>query len=110
MSPITAIFFFSRSGGTLAMLIWSASEIFRTQEDPLGDRLEELQSHAMVATTRVVRRRAGSTTSERFLYIVSLMPGADDWLRGSEKLLRQAGTRRKEALAIFVSLTLFFAG
>ncbi len=40
---------------------------------------------------------------------MSLLPGADDWLRGSEKLLKQAGSRRKEALAIYVGLTMFFA-
>jgi len=108
MSPITAVFFFILACGTLAMLVWSANEIFRTQEDPLGDRLEELQSHALVATARVARRRSRGTASERFLYLISLLPGADDWLRGSEKLLRQAGSRRKEALAIYVSLTLLF--
>ena len=108
MSPITAVFFFLLACGTLSMLIWSVSEIFGTQEDPLGDRLEELQSHALVSTNRVARRRSGGTASERFLYVISLLPGADDWLRGSEKLLRQAGSRRKEALAIYVSLTLLF--
>ncbi len=56
----------------------------------------------------MARRRSGSSASERFLYLVSLLPGADDWLRGSEKLLKQAGSRRKEALAIYVGLTLFF--
>ena len=108
MSPLTAILFFFFAGATLAMLIWSASEIFRNQEDPLGDRLEELQTHAIVASTRVTRRRSGGTASERFLYVISLVPGADDWLRGSEKLLRQAGSRRKGVLAIYVSLTLLF--
>jgi tight adherence protein C len=105
---LTGLFFFILAGATLILLIWSGSEIFRTQEDALGDRLEELQSHALIATTRVARRKAGGTASDRFLYVVSLFPGADDWLHGSEKLLRQAGTRRKQALAIYVGLTLLF--
>jgi tight adherence protein C len=109
MSPLTAVLFFIFAGATLVFLFWSASQLFTTQEDPLADRLEELQSHALVATSRVARRRSGSSASERFLYVVSLLPGADDWLRGSEKLLKQAGSRRKEALAIYVGLTLFFA-
>jgi tight adherence protein C len=109
MNPITTAFFFLLACGTLGMLIWSATELFGTQEDPLGDRLEELQSHALVSTTRTTRRRSGGTASERFLYWISLIPGADDWLRGSEKLLRQAGSRRKQALAIYVSLTLAFS-
>ena len=110
MTPVAAVFFFLIACGTIALLVWSGVEIFRPQEDPLGDRLEELQSHALVATTRVVRRKSGGTAAERFLYVISLLPGADDWLRGSEKLLKQAGSRRKQALAIYVAVTLAFAG
>lgn len=106
---LTGVFFFILAAATLSALLWSGMELFRTQEDPLGDRLEELQSHALVATTRIARRKAGSTASERFLYIVSLVPGADDWLRGSEKLLKQAGSRRKQGLAIYVGITLCWA-
>jgi tight adherence protein C len=105
---LTGLLFFILAAATLMALMWSASELFRNQEDPLGDRLDELQSHALVATTRVARRRAGSTGSERFLYLVSLVPGADDWLRGSEKLLKQAGSRRKQGLAIYVWLVFFW--
>ena len=110
MTPLAAVFFFLIACTTISLLLWSGVEIFRPREDPLGDRLEELQTHAMVATTRVARRRAGGTVSDRFLYVISLLPGADDWLRGSEKLLKQAGSRRKQGLAIYVGLTLAFAG
>ena len=100
--------FFLVAGATLSFLVWSGSEILRTQDDPLGDRLDELQAHALVATARVARRKATGTRSDRFLYMVSLLPGADDWLRGSERLLKQAGSRSKQALAIYVSITLVF--
>ena len=33
---------------------YSAPELFRNQEDPLGDRLEGLQPQAMVATARAI--------------------------------------------------------
>lgn len=108
MHLLTGIFFFALACGTLAMLIWSAAELFRSQEDPLADRLEELQSHALVASARVSRRKAGGAASDRFLYVVSLAPGADDWLRGSEKLLKQAGVRRKQGLAIYIGIALLF--
>jgi tight adherence protein C len=90
------------------VLVWSGMELFRPQEDPLADRLEELQTHAMVATAHVARRKATGRGFDRFLYVLSLLPGADDWLRGSEKLLNRAGVRRKSGLAIYVILTLIF--
>lgn len=102
------LLFFLLAGLTLSFLAWSGIELLRTQEDPLGDRLEELQAHALVAGTRVARRRATGSRSDRFLYLVSLLPGADDWLRGSERLLKQAGNRGKQALAIYVGITLLF--
>ena len=35
-----------------SLLLWSGIELFRNQEDPLGDRLEELQSQALVVAQR----------------------------------------------------------
>ena len=37
------LLFFLFAGGTITLLLWTGIEIFRTQEDPLADRLEELQ-------------------------------------------------------------------
>ena len=102
------LLFFLACGGTLSLMVWAGMELFRRQEDPLGDRLEELQSHAMVAATRVTRRKATGGALDRFLYVVSLAPGGEDWIRGSEKLLRQAGVRRKQAVGIYVILALTF--
>jgi tight adherence protein C len=102
---LTTLIFFVLMGGTLSLLAWSGLELFRNQEDPLADRLEELQSHAIVATTRVARRKSGGTPLGRFLYFVSLVPGADDWMHGSERLLARAGIRGKNALAIYVLIT-----
>ena len=40
---LTDLLFFVFAGTTLTVLFWSAFEFTRTREDPLGDRLEELQ-------------------------------------------------------------------
>ena len=44
---------------TLGVLVWSGLELFREREDPLADRLEELQSHAMATVSKSTRRRGG---------------------------------------------------
>ena len=102
------LLFFILVGATLSLMLWAGMELVRPQEDPLGDRLEELQSHALVATAHVARRKATGTLLDRFLYVVSVMPGGEDWIRGSEKLLMQAGVRRKQGVGIYVLLTLTF--
>ncbi|SPE29893.1 Type II secretion system protein [Candidatus Sulfopaludibacter sp. SbA3] len=100
--------FFLVCGTTLSLMIWAATELFRTQEDPLNDRLDELQSNALVATARVARRKATGTGLDRLLYVISLMPGGEDWIRGSEKLLHQAGIRRKQAVGVYILLAIAF--
>jgi tight adherence protein C len=99
---LTSLLFFVMMGATLSMLIWTGNELFRNQEDPLGDRLDELQSHSMVATTRTTRRKAGGGFFERFLYLISLVPGGDDWIHGSERLLAKGGSRRKNAVGVYI--------
>jgi tight adherence protein C len=103
---LTALVFLVLMVATLYALAWSGMELFRNQEDPLSDRLEELQANAMVATTRVARRKSGGGPLDRFLFVVSLVPGADDWMRGSEKLLARAGIRSRNALAVYVGITI----
>lgn len=102
--------FFLLAFATAAALLWSGLLLFRSQEDPLRDRLEELQAHAMVNPGRAPKRRASGGLANLFLYLVSLFPGADDWLRRSERELNQAGIRRREALAVYtLGHLLFFA-
>lgn len=103
---LTTFVFFILMAATLSLLAWSGVELFRNHEDPLADRLEELQSHAMVTNTRVARRKSGGTPLNRFLYFVSLAPGADDWMRGSERLLARAGVRSRNALPVYVLITI----
>lgn len=102
------VFFFLLAFLTLAALLWSGYELFRDHEDPLGDRLEELQSHAIVTAHRVPRRKSGGGFFNRLLYVVSLFPGGEDWLRDTEKELAHAGIRRKQAVALYAVSSVFF--
>ena len=101
------LFFFLLVFGTMAALIWSAVEFFRNQEDPLGDRLEELQSHAMVVPTRQPRRKGGGGFVNTLLYALSAA-GLEGWLRETEKELHQAGMRSKRAVAVYAICNVLF--
>ena len=102
------IIFFVVAFATVAALLWAGLQLFENQEDPLGDRLDELQAHAMVTTTRVTRRKGGGGFLNSFLFVVSLVPGGDDWLHGTEKELNQAGIRNRNALALFALANVVF--
>jgi len=106
---VTNILFFLLTGATLSLLVWTSVEIFHSQEDPLGDRLEGLQSQALVVSSRVTTRRKSSGTGlDRLLYLIGTVPGGEDWMNGTEKLLAQAGVRRKSALALYSIGVLIF--
>jgi tight adherence protein C len=104
---LTNLLFFVAAGATLMLLAWSGIELFQQQEDPLGDRLEELQSQALVVAARTSRRVGGSRN--RILSLVALFPGGDDWIRGSERLLNRAGVRKKYALTLYIVGALLWA-
>jgi len=108
MALITNLLLFLLTGGTLCLLIWTSFELFRSEEDPLSDRLEGLQSQAMVVAARATRRKASARGLDRFLYLIALVPGGEDWLNGTERLLAQAGIRRKSALALYCIFVLLF--
>ena len=105
---LTNVLFFVLTFATLVALAWSGYELFRNQEDPLGDRLEELQAHAMATPTAGSRRRGGGGFLNSFLYYISILPGGDSWLRDTEKELAQAGSRRREALAFYALFQVIF--
>ena len=95
-----ALSFFLVAFATLAALLWSGYTLISRREDPLADRLEELQSNAMITASRAGRRKGGGFLNG-FLYVVSLVPGGDDWLRDHEKELNQAGVRKPYALGAY---------
>src|SRR5260370_27786708 len=100
--------FFLLTFATLIALVWSGYELFRNQEDPLEDRLTELQAHAMVTAATAPRRRGGGGFLNNFLYFVSLIPGGDGWLRDTERELAQAGLRNRQALAYYSLFQVIF--
>jgi len=104
---IDLLFFFA-AGATLSLLLWSGMELLQNQEDPLGDRLEELQSQALVVAQRTARRKS-ATGVDRIQSMVGLFPGGQDWMHGSERLLQRAGFRGRHALSIYLSGALVFA-
>jgi tight adherence protein C len=102
------ILLFLLLGSALAALLWSGYELFGNQEDPLGDRLEELQSFAMATAAAPSRRRGGGGFLNTFLYVISLIPGGEGWLRDTERELAQAGVRRRQALAAYTLFQVVF--
>ncbi len=92
----------------VAALIWSGIELLRNEEDPLGERLTELQAHALVSTTKIQRRRVRGGFVNGVLYAISLLPGGEDWIRETDRELAQAGIRRKQATVLFAFFQLAF--
>jgi tight adherence protein C len=99
--------FFVLMFAVLAALLWSGFELFREQEDPLADRLEELHTHAMATAARTARRRGGGILNN-VLYLISLAPGGEGWLHDTERELAQAGVRRRQALALYAIFQIAF--
>ncbi len=56
---VAPVLFFLFALLTLVALVWSGIELFSTRENPLEDRLDELQANALVSTTRGRRRKVG---------------------------------------------------
>jgi tight adherence protein C len=104
---ISALFFVF-SFAVVAALLWSGFQLLQPQENPLDDRLDELVSINRGGTAAQRRRQFGTGFWERFLYIINLVPGVDGILEESEMLLRQAGMRRREALAYYAMFNLLF--
>jgi tight adherence protein C len=105
---MTAILFFIAVFVTVAALIYSGLKLIEPQEDPLGDRIEQLQTNTLGVTARGKRRRsADGGFLNKILYIVSNL-GGEEWLKDIEKELNQAGIRNKEAVAFYVIFNIMF--
>ena len=102
------LIYFVLAFATVCVLLWSGIELFREQEDPLGDRLVELQAHAMVSGAQAPKRRGGGGVLNNILYVISLVPGGEDWLFDTEEELAQAGIRKRQALAVYSICNILF--
>ncbi len=102
-----ALLFVTLTAATLAALVWAGYELFRSREDPLAARLEELQAHAMsVGPRKPVRRRGGFLNG--LLNVIGMVPGGEGWLHDTEEELAQAGMRQRTALGVYASFQLIF--
>ncbi|MBM3792626.1 MAG: type II secretion system F family protein [Acidobacteria bacterium] len=111
------IVFFLLCFGTVAAMLWSGFQLFAgaaaaaEEGSPLDDRLEELVAaggQAQQAGLRGKRRYvAGGGVMNSLMYLISLAPGGEDWLRDTEKELGAAGVRKREMVAAYC---LFHAG
>src|SRR6202165_6029586 len=107
---VTALFFLL-AFATVAALIWGAMQLLTVEQNPLADRLQELQSSAMVSSTARTPRRTGRGGFLNWLlYAISLIPGGEDWIEDSEKELNQAGIRNRKAVAAYALFNFAFMG
>jgi tight adherence protein C len=97
---LSALLFFLLAFATIVALVWVGVLLLRTEENPLNERLTELQNSGMAGGAR--ERLSGRGSMGKFLAMVSSVPGGEDWIRGSEKRLRQAGYRGERALGNYM--------
>ena len=86
----------------VATIIYSGMALMQPNEDPLTDRLGEIQS----ATGATVRRTSsaryfGGGFFNSFLFLVS-RAGGEGWIRDTERELAQAGIRSRNATALYL--------
>lgn len=98
---LTAVFVFVAFFAIVAVLIWSGYQLFAENDNPLEERLDELMASSVATVTRTPRRRAGGGLANSILYIISLIPGGEDWIRSTERELAQAGIRQKAAVVYY---------
>jgi hypothetical protein len=108
MTNMLMILFFLLAFLILATIIYTGIALTQPKEDPLTDRLGEIQS----ATGTVVRRSGkkryfGGGFLNSFLYLVSNL-GGEGWIRGTERELAQAGIRSQNATSFYLLGSMIF--
>ena len=104
---LTAALFFLLAFATMATLVWcghgAAQEAGEPARRPAGGTAVERHGGRPRARPR---RRTGGGFVNRVLYLVSIIPGGEDWIEGHEKELNQAGMRNQQALALYALFNL----
>src|SRR5262245_8835491 len=106
---LAAALFFTLCFATLVAMIWSGIHLLggANGEDssPLDDRLDELTAAGGAAqvVSRGSRRRytASGGVLNLLMYLISLFPGGEDWLRDNERELGAAGVRSRDVVALY---------
>jgi tight adherence protein C len=86
--------FFLVAFAVLSVLLWAGYQLWMTEEDPLVERIEALQSIGGKTSARAARKK-GKGFLNGFRFLLGSIPGGDDMLKENEKRLRQAGFRRE---------------
>lgn len=98
---LVMVLFFLVAFATVAAMLWCGLLLLQQEDSPLDDRLEALQTSLGVPVTERRRRRAPGGILNSLLYLISLVPGGEDWLRDTERELQAAGVRRREVIALY---------
>ncbi len=98
-----SILFFVFAFATIGTLLYCGLQLLKEQEDPLGDRLDMLQSTTMVSGGKV-RRKKG----KGIMGLIGSIPGADDWIKENEKRLKQAGVKAPSAIVYYTVFNALF--
>ena len=102
------ILFFLLAFLVVATIIYTGFGLMQPSEDPLTDRLGEIQS----ATGTTVRRTGttryfGGGFFNSFLFLVS-RAGGEGWIRDTERELAQAGIRNRNATGMYLLGSVLF--
>ncbi len=103
---ISAFLFFLLAFGTMVLLVWAGGQLLTPEEDPLGERLVELRNAGTVGGVR--ERKSGKGFAGRMMNTLASIPGGEDWIKGSEKRLRQAGYRGEKALGNYMVIAVLW--
>src|SRR5450432_1515655 len=102
-----ALLFFVLAFATIVTLVWTGVQLLQPNDDPLGERLGELRNSGMVGAGGSEAIRGRGFTG-RFVNAINAIPGGDDWVKGSQKRLKQAGYRSEAALGNYCVLAVCF--
>jgi tight adherence protein C len=103
---LTAILFGIAAFATVACLLGAGLALLDSREGPLAERLEELRLNAMAGGARAERRRSTGGLLGGLGFLISRLPGGEDWLSEAERDLGAAGVRRKDAAVLYVILSI----
>ncbi len=105
MLIVTSLLFFLLAGATLSLLLWTGMRAFprrRKTRWATGWRSCSRRPWWWRRAPRGAKIGGGVWTGS--CTWSSVVPGGEDWMNGTEKLLAQAGIRRKSALALYCIL------
>jgi len=102
-----ALLFFIFAFVTIATLLWAGAQLLQPGDDPLAERLVELRSAGTIGAPGS-EAITGRGFAGRFVIAINAIPGGADWVKGSQKRLRQAGYRSEAALGNYCVMAVCF--